>query len=202
LRRAGYAGSAGFVEYLPDALRRFDPAFGPPATFNGWFSRTCLFLHERRSPAGHDRLVRVDVSALWEGFATGIGSTTSYRFEGTSIKPASAVTKPHPFPSQRSALVVYWTNYLLKDPGFFRFFTGRPDPADPSHFTIDYEVGNAFHWPISSDPAPMPTVIHGTIDGWLRDDETVLLKPRGGKVAGNTWSLNDPLESPTVPVAR
>jgi hypothetical protein len=202
LRRSGYTGSTQFTGYVPDALGRFDPAFDYPPAFNSWFRFGCLFLHGRRSPAGHDRLVRVDISSA-NGFTSGPTFTSLYTLGGVSIIPASLLTKPHQFPLESGALDVRWDTDDWKDPSFFRFFTGRPDPADPSHFTIDYEVGNALHWPDSSDPAPTPSVIHGTIDGWLRDDETVLLKQRGGKIAGNTWLLNDPLESPTtVPVAR
>lgn len=193
LSRSGYSGSVGSVQFLPDALNRFDPTFGPPA-FNRWFQLACLFLHRRRSPAGHYRLVRVDFSS---SLCLGSGGTftTFCTLGGTSTKPASAVRKPHEFTPGSGALDVRWdTDMRLNNRSFFRFYTGRPDPADQSHFTIDYEVGNAVNWSISSDPAPTPTVIHGTIDGWLRDDETILLKPRGGKVTGNTWSLNDPLE--------
>jgi len=48
----------------------------------------------------------------------------------------------------------------------WRWFAGQPDPADPSHFTLGYEVNE----------------VPGTIDGWLCDDETVLLRPRTGPV--------------------
>ena len=40
-----------------------------------------------------------------------------------------------------------------------RMFAGQPDPADPAHFTIRYELDDQPH----------------VIDGWLRDDDTVLL---------------------------
>jgi hypothetical protein len=47
-----------------------------------------------------------------------------------------------------------------------RVLEGKPDPADPSHFTIDY-AHNA---------------VPGTIDGWLNADDTVTLAPRAGDV--------------------
>jgi hypothetical protein len=43
-----------------------------------------------------------------------------------------------------------------------RIYAGQLDPEDASHFTIDYEARGRRH----------------TIDGWLRDDETVLLEER------------------------
>jgi hypothetical protein len=39
------------------------------------------------------------------------------------------------------------------NPPLLHLFAGQPDPADESHFTIDYEVDGD----------------RGTIDGWLRD---------------------------------
>ena len=37
-----------------------------------------------------------------------------------------------------------------------------PDPADPSHFTIDYDLNGTRH----------------TVDGWLEDDEFVKMELR------------------------
>ena len=45
-----------------------------------------------------------------------------------------------------------------------RLYAGEPDPADASHFTISYEAGG----------------VPGTIDGWLRADDTVTLQVRDG----------------------
>ena len=51
---------------------------------------------------------------------------------------------------------------LLKEPGGLRIFAGQADPSDASHFTIAYQVRER----------------RGLIDGWLKDDDTVLLEPR------------------------
>jgi hypothetical protein len=83
-------------------------------------------------------------------------------------------------------------------PRLIRFFTGRSDHADRSHFTIDYEVGDIRTQNVVSNPAPEPLTAHGTIDGWLRDDDAVVVKPRGVKPLYNNWSLNDLPESPTT----
>jgi hypothetical protein len=53
-----------------------------------------------------------------------------------------------------------------------RLFGGQPDPADPSRFTIPYEVGGK------------PGIIHGR----LKDDDTVELRPSTGKVVGDRWT--------------
>lgn len=53
----------------------------------------------------------------------------------------------------------------------FRFYAGQPDSADPSHFTIDYDLDGK----------------RGTIDGRLKDDGTVSLEPREGMRTGQLW---------------
>jgi hypothetical protein len=47
------------------------------------------------------------------------------------------------------------------------FLVGQPDPDDPSHFTFSFREGSA-------DSTAAWTVV----DGWLQDDDTVLLEPR------------------------
>src|SRR3712207_5116755 len=44
---------------------------------------------------------------------------------------------------------------------------GAADPADPSHFTMDYSLNN----------------VPNTIDGRLDDDDAVTLSPRAGVIA-------------------
>jgi hypothetical protein len=60
----------------------------------------------------------------------------------------------------------------LRPENQFRFYAGQLDPADPSRFTIDYEVDGT----------------RGKIHGRLRDDGTVELKPEGGTVTGEHWT--------------
>ena len=52
-----------------------------------------------------------------------------------------------------------------------RFYPGVPDPADPSRFTIDYQLGDR----------------HETIDGYLADDDSVTLKLRNADDAKRKW---------------
>lgn len=62
----------------------------------------------------------------------------------------------------------------------FRFYAGRPDPADASRFTIDYDM----------DGKP------GTIHGRLKDDGSLELKPTTGVTAGTRWYPQAPATQP------
>jgi hypothetical protein len=62
----------------------------------------------------------------------------------------------------------------------FRFYAGKPDPADASRFTIDYDI----------DGKP------GTIHGQLRDDGSLELKPTTGVTAGLRWYTQAPGTQP------
>jgi len=53
------------------------------------------------------------------------------------------------------------------DFGDLTFFAGQPDPADGSHFTIDYQT-----------PAG-----RGKIDGWLQPDDTIKFQVTSGPLA-------------------
>jgi hypothetical protein len=175
-----------FGDLEPAEAGLFDPSSG------------CLYAHRCRSPVGHDRLVRVDVG-LSGGGGDGFGWLEDYRLSGTVIKPGTVFTQPAIVPDRGAGLgMTYHTS--SNESGYFQFFSGRPGPADPSHFTIDYEIGVAPTRREFSDPAVAPLVVRGVIDGRLGDDDVVVLRPRGGKFYRNTWwSLNDPLlEAPTT----
>jgi hypothetical protein len=65
-----------------------------------------------------------------------------------------------------------------------RIFAGQPDPNDPTHFTIDYQLDGR----------------DGVIDGWLKDD-AVELRPREGKwIFDGTerWKLTPPATRPVI----
>jgi hypothetical protein len=68
--------------------------------------------------------------------------------------------------------------------GLFRIYAGRVDPTDPSHFTIDYELDDQ----------------RGTIDGRMREDDQVELRPRGGAIIDRSSdgreAVWDPYASP------
>jgi hypothetical protein len=121
---------------------------------NAAFARSLAFLHRRRSPGGVERIVAVQCFPLYLTSASVVQA-----FQAVTVEPAPAwpvsrrpVRRDGPFNGgfPVRAAVVV--------------FGGQADAADPSHFTIAYTV----------DGRP------GTIDGWLRDDETVVLKVRPG----------------------
>jgi hypothetical protein len=105
-----------------------------------------VFLHERISPAGHRRLLRVqcvDDNALMlpSGFVSNV------------IEPGLwGQAKGH------SGSAGDRTGRHVHAEVFF----GQPDLSDASHFWMDFTVDER----------------RGTIDGWLRDDDTVVFKVR------------------------
>ena len=108
------------------------------------------FLHERRSPAGNVRLVAIVLDPRGD-----------MRFFPLVFRPTILQANRQTLPDRRD-----WVNRFLRvglrEP--VRMFAGQPDRADPSHFTITLAIGGKAE----------------VIDGWLRDDDTVDLRPRGG----------------------
>lgn len=135
-----------------------------PLQSGGLQSQGTLFVGERRSPADNRRLVAVDLRMSWnnrnwyatvEKRAVVPGTLRTEPRETWGGPPAADLTSTN-LVGQREDLFIFDWNRKVK------LFAGRPDPADPSHFTIDYELDGR----------------HGTIDGWLRDDDAVDLKLR------------------------
>jgi hypothetical protein len=89
---------------------------------------------------------------------------------------ATLLVHPHVQPGQ---VQWSWTPQIGDKPehiqltggGFFRFYAGQIDPADPSHFTIMYDLDGK----------------QGTIHGRIRSNGLVELRPDSGKVAGSNW---------------
>jgi hypothetical protein len=52
-------------------------------------------------------------------------------------------------------------------------FAGMLDPADPTHCTIDYDLGGQ----------------RGVIDVYLTDDDFLRILPRSGRVTGGKWEV-------------
>jgi hypothetical protein len=114
-----------------------------------------LFMHDRRKPSGETRLVVVRIPSPIKGI-----SLTHFPLYVQLIHPAVALLPPRlvygqtihnpaPMPSP-------------SEPHHDRYYAGQADPADASHFTITCEI--------NGQP--------GLIDGWLRDDDSVLLEAR------------------------
>ena len=108
-----------------------------------------VFLHERVSPAGHRRVVRVEPL-----LASALSPELGYHV--TLVAPGSVWREPR---TVGVPLGFAFSGRIVPAELFF----GRADPDDASHFSFDYAVsGN----------------LRGTVDGWLRDDDTVVFKLR------------------------
>jgi hypothetical protein len=145
------SGNSEFVNFYPDVWMRHPLLKWDPGP---------AFLHGRTNPRGERRLVGVDLSPIDEEFwlyprvVVPAGLTTDPR-------PAKTHAEYATLPADRQRLLAL---ALVKDSrkDAVRVFAGQPDPDDPTHFTIRLEVNG----------------VPETVDGWLQDDETVLLKPR------------------------
>jgi hypothetical protein len=108
-----------------------------------------LFLHERRSKAGVRRLIVVRRTPPGQRMSWDIPMS----FNISLIEPAGLSGIPVArYSYYPDAVPSHFGDGSTNGP-LLRFFAGQPDPADESHFTIDYEVDGE----------------RGTIDGWLRD---------------------------------
>jgi hypothetical protein len=148
-----------------------------------------VFLHARKTPAGRERLVRVEVNA--EQKMREIAATPERNFLVLTERALTVSLYPSETSLERTTVL-----RLTLDPAarpstatwfaaesganekdrwqrgrvefdardLWRFYAGQPDPADASHFTIVYV----------RDGRP------GVIDGWLRDAGPVELVPREG----------------------
>lgn len=124
-----------------------------------WVGPT-LFLGYRTSAGGNHRLIVVQ-SLL--GFGTDMKhpKERSHPFAVVAnvIAPATLAALPTMIKPAHAGLC----GEVEPDP-ILQLFAGHADPADPSHFTIVYQVGAR----------------RGTIDGYLQNDDTVKMKIRDG----------------------
>ena len=136
-------------------------------------SQGTLFLHERRSPGGFRKLVAVELRVVWHR------QGTTFQAAKRAIEPGTLRREPREtwggptFPDRSKTNLVGQTQDLFQANygSAVRFLPGVPDPADPSRFTIDYEVGDR----------------RETIDGRLDDDDSVTLKLRNADDAKRKW---------------
>jgi hypothetical protein len=149
---------------------------------------TIAFLHSRKAPNDIERLVCVEFLAQETMRKTSDGPDTRYYhlkndriFTTRAYDPAPDGTL-HVANSRSLTILqppdhnpfVVWNKAASWESGriephlrdVMRVFAGQPDPNDASHFTIGYEL----------DGAP------GVIDGWLVNDQTVVLEPRLGRI--------------------
>ena len=110
-----------------------------------------VFLHERISPAGNRRLVYVE-----SYHANALRLPAGFRW--TVVRPATLFRDPSIAGESQHGRNL--SGMLI--PVDLSF--GQPDPNDHSHFTINLVIKN---------PPAGGADRYGTIDCWLRDDDTV-----------------------------
>jgi hypothetical protein len=135
------------VGYKPPCFRRtvfdmfpFDTAESVP------------YLHERRSPSGHQRVVAVGFKGKFDHWVRPMNSAAWIPCAVSGL----------PTVASHNEIISLFSN--LKQGDSLRLYAGQSDTRDLSHFTIGYEVNDQ----------------SGTIDGWLLNDETVWLQVRDG----------------------
>jgi hypothetical protein len=135
---------------------RFYTLFSPPGGRHG----ATAFLHELRQKDGSRRLVSVE-SHLLDIAHPATGALAFSHLSWAVVEPGGLWSPPrlHGYSTWNLPL-----SPLSQAP--LRLSSGQPDPNDPSHFTIPYELGGA----------------PGIIDGWLRADDTLLFEPRDAAV--------------------
>lgn len=133
-------------------------AWGPPA------KAAVAFLHERRSPSGTSYLVciRFDSSSGNGVFIHGGLKLGVMEMYSNVAVPATLTNLPVPVPQpQRNPDRMPGSNdhRVVPTP---QIFAGQPDPNDPSHFTIQYQM-----WGQSD-----------TVDGYIDNNGIVTLTQR------------------------
>lgn len=149
--RIAYTSTTGAARHIAAADNLLDVAglrsMIPPKP-------SVIFVHERiaAAPGGKPRLVMVALDA--RTYAPLPGFEVIVLSEGSLFRLPQNVS-----PGTRAAIGL---NLGPQPDPDLRIYAGQPDPADPSHFTIDYEMWGQ----------------RDTFDGWLQPDDTVRLKPR------------------------
>jgi hypothetical protein len=133
----------------------------------------CVFTTRRNRPRPDAQEDGISVLEVRRGSP---GQANAYGYSGLNISPG--VVKWTPAGSGQPGRL------SLEAPGLMRLYAGQPGPKDASHFTIAYEIDGR----------------KGKIDGWLRDNGSVDLKPDGGAVFGRVWKpLAPPATGPAGP---
>jgi hypothetical protein len=146
----GSISGVPYVGYVPAVWRRF-----ASAATSGSRAAAVPFLHRLCTPRGLQRLVVVELVQTSTAPGGG-GALLSVRV----IVPGISGERPRELPSGTTASIDGAARAAV--PGELTIYPGCVDPARPDHFTIDL---------ISNGRCD-------TIDGWLRDDDTVRLEPR------------------------
>jgi hypothetical protein len=141
--RAAY--SDGGATTPPAEWAELNHLLGTPLASSG-----TIFLHERRAKDGRSLLVGVDLAQIRREQPLVVNVAVRVIARGGPLRPPRTV-------ALRVVAVA-----LDATAGNLTMQAGRPDPADASHFTIEYTVADRAN----------------VIDGWLLDGGEVKLEPR------------------------
>lgn len=124
------------------------------------------------------RLSAVLVNRKDDPQAASLNVTSTHLVPETKPKTSIIFTRP-------SKEVAWESGQITIDPkGFFRFYAARLDSNDASHFIIDYALDGQ----------------RNSIDGYLKDDDTVTFVPRAGRVIDDRRNTKiwQPLAAPAT----
>ena len=147
-------GWNSFVAYSAQPVKRLADVTGLR------LGNLALFAHSRRTPEGRNCLVVVSMAVnAMRPNAQGATPDNQVRFFGlcTSVLDGSKFHEAMPSPWIAPQSVAE----NRQAPLYARIYAGQIDPNDATHFTIPFEIGDY------SD----------VLDGYLRNDETVILRP-------------------------
>lgn len=147
-------GWCSYVAYMAEPVQRLAEAGS--LRLGG----TAVFAHARRTPSGKQRVV-----VVWLPYnavrCDANGATPDNQVNMTFFTSVWDGAKLH----EDRAAPWLAPDRIARDrttPLYARMMAGQPDPNDPAHFTIPFEMGEY------SD----------VIDGYLREDDSVVLLPR------------------------
>ncbi|HET6252082.1 MAG TPA: hypothetical protein VFE47_30635 [Tepidisphaeraceae bacterium] len=145
-RYLGGLGDGEIERIKPFLLERI-PVDGSPKRLRGGTA----FLHQRCANGGFPRLVQVAI------YSSKIGKARERNINWRVIRPGTFSKNPY---------VVFSgdASFPTLDSEEMRVFAGEPDPHDPSHFSIQYEIGKS----------------RGVLDGRLQSDDSVVISIRNG----------------------
>jgi hypothetical protein len=127
-------------------------------------------VHGRRAPGGKETVVAIGFNAL--SFME--GSNTPFRVQVTRNRAALMSL------FYRASWDAFGFRFIIDPAQPLTLYAGQADPADESHFTIDYATRAG----------------RGTIDGWLLADDTVKLQVRSGPAADSNAGIGRTIIAP------
>lgn len=151
-----------------------------------------VFMHRLHSPGGHERLVVVASrvgpainDGFWWDFSEPIVMIPAPVWPPEKLKLTGEAARP---PSGRGPLFTTYGAWDRKNDqevrhiSNLRIYAGQADPDDTSHFSIRYEYLRPIF--ASNGKQTGEEWVPNGLQGWLQDDDTVLLKKDH---AGGRW---------------